>query len=364
MSKPSGKKQKESAASAEPVLPATPGEQTALYKKYVRDVMLKKKKAESAGRRKMTVKEMADLLGLKKTESYWLVHKNVFETTEIAGKMWVDIASFEKWYANQIKYRKVTGEEPGKELKEWSYSPRDLSELLGISESAVYEMIKTKQIETVMVDYWMRIPKDSFQTWYESQNHYKTADDLKKEKALRDASISLPQMAGLLGLHRKQIYQILRCKKYAGCLEVVELAGRPRVTKESFAAFLAAQDKYKLVSPLLSPSSQVISSQNDSSQDKKKPSENVRRKKDSLKNSAGSDPGKKGRTDQPPSPGTEPASGINEPEYMTLAEAAAIADMSRQALSKFASYRCFGCQKHGRVLRINKKEFEEWLLTR
>ena len=63
----------------------------------------------------MTVPEMGKLLGLKKTDRYWLVHKNVFESKEIAGKIRINIASFEKWYANQIKYHKVTGEEPGKE---------------------------------------------------------------------------------------------------------------------------------------------------------------------------------------------------------------------------------------------------------
>ena len=67
----------------------------------------------------MSVKEMGDLLGIRKTDRYWLVHKNVFETSTIRGKMWVNIESFEKWYANQVKYRKVTGEEPGLELKEW-----------------------------------------------------------------------------------------------------------------------------------------------------------------------------------------------------------------------------------------------------
>ena len=63
----------------------------------------------------MTVTEMGDLLGLKKTDRYWLVHKNVFESKKIAGKMRVNIGSFEKWYANQVKYRKITGEEPGQE---------------------------------------------------------------------------------------------------------------------------------------------------------------------------------------------------------------------------------------------------------
>ena len=51
----------------------------------------------------MTVPEMGKLLGLKKTDRYWLVHKNVFESKEIAGKIRINIASFEKWYANQIK---------------------------------------------------------------------------------------------------------------------------------------------------------------------------------------------------------------------------------------------------------------------
>lgn len=43
----------------------------------------------------MTVPEMGKLLGLKKTDRYWLVHKNVFESKEIAGKMRINIASFE-----------------------------------------------------------------------------------------------------------------------------------------------------------------------------------------------------------------------------------------------------------------------------
>ena len=50
----------------------------------------------------MSVPEMRRLLGLKKTESYWLVHRNFFETKIIDGKMRVDIESFEKWYANQV----------------------------------------------------------------------------------------------------------------------------------------------------------------------------------------------------------------------------------------------------------------------
>ena len=70
----------------------------------------------------MTVPEMGKLLGLKKTDRYWLVHKNVFESKEIAGKIRINIASFEKWYANQIKYHKVTGGEYENERKQGLYS--------------------------------------------------------------------------------------------------------------------------------------------------------------------------------------------------------------------------------------------------
>ena len=68
-------------------------------------------------RKWMSVHEMGDMLGLKKTDRYWLVHKNYFRTETLLGKMRVEIASFEKWYANQDWYHKVNGEAPGKELR-------------------------------------------------------------------------------------------------------------------------------------------------------------------------------------------------------------------------------------------------------
>ena len=75
------------------------------------------------------------------------MHKNVFESKEIAGKIRINIASFEKWYANQIKYHKVTGEEPGKELKSWSYSVKEVADMLGVDDYLVYELLKKNQME-------------------------------------------------------------------------------------------------------------------------------------------------------------------------------------------------------------------------
>ncbi len=93
-------------------------------------------------RKWMSVHEMGDMLGLKKTDRYWLVQKNYFRTETLLGKMRVEIASFEKWYANQDWYHKVNGEAPGKELRLRSYSPKEIQEMLGTDNATVYEILK------------------------------------------------------------------------------------------------------------------------------------------------------------------------------------------------------------------------------
>ena len=194
----------------------------------------------------MTVPEMGKLLGLKKTDRYWLVHKNVFESKEIAGKIRINIASFEKWYANQIKYHKVTGEEPGKELKSWSYSVKEVADLLSVDDYLVYELLKKNQMETVIIDYWKRIPKESFQNWYKSQSRYRTKEDREKDALLEDATITMPEMAQLLGTTRSAVYTTLDNPKYSHFFEFIVIAEKKRITKESFQKFLEGQDWYKL----------------------------------------------------------------------------------------------------------------------
>ena len=62
----------------------------------------------------MTVPEMGKLLGLKKTDRYWLVHKNVFESKEIAGKIRINIASFEKCTPIRLNIIKLPEKNQGK----------------------------------------------------------------------------------------------------------------------------------------------------------------------------------------------------------------------------------------------------------
>ena len=199
----------------------------------------------------MTVPEIGNLLGLKKTGRYWLVQKNYFECREIAGQMRVNIASFEKWYANQVKYHKVNGEEPGKNLKKWSYSISEVAKMLGISETTVYDLIRRDGIKTVTVDYWIRIPKKSFQEWYEKQSKYRTQKDREKDKELEGATITMPEMARLLGIPRRQVYEILKNSKYSHFFETIEIAELEKAvtgyeqSQKSAEKFIALIDKYE-----------------------------------------------------------------------------------------------------------------------
>lgn len=114
-------------------------------------------------RKTMTVPQMRKILGLKKTESYWLVHRNFFQTDIVNGHMMIDVESFEKWYANQVKHRKVDGPEPGAELTRMSYSFAEVAEMLGVSGAVVYEIWDKNNLETFTVDFVKRIPKEVFE---------------------------------------------------------------------------------------------------------------------------------------------------------------------------------------------------------
>ena len=72
----------------------------------------------------ISVMEMGTMLGLKKTDAYWLVHKQCFETVTVGGKMRIVLKSFEHWYANQVKHRKIDGTPPGQAIpsKRWRRS--------------------------------------------------------------------------------------------------------------------------------------------------------------------------------------------------------------------------------------------------
>ena len=192
----------------------------------------------------ISVLEMGRRLGLKKVESYWLAHKGFFTIVKVAGVMRVDLKSFERWYAGQVKYHKVNGEPPGKRLRRQSYSVKDIGEMLGVSESTVYQIMNKAGIQPVLVDYWKRFPKRDFDKWYRSQTRYRTQEDKKRDEELENASFSMPDMARLLDITRQEVYSILRFDPRADVLEIIVIADRKRITKKSFDEWYAGQKKY------------------------------------------------------------------------------------------------------------------------
>ena len=116
----------------------------------------------------MSVREMGTSLGLKKVESYWLVHKNYFETITVNGKMRVVIKSFEAWYNSQHHYRKVNGAPP----KPNYYTIGQLAEMLGLNKATVNDLVKKNRFPYKLVNGAYQINKAGFEKWYATQDHY------------------------------------------------------------------------------------------------------------------------------------------------------------------------------------------------
>ena len=204
--------------------------------------------ADGPSKTTMSVREMREILGLGKTDSYWLLKKEFFDVVLVNGKMRVVIESFEKWYANQVKYSKVKGPPPGEQLKQKSYSITDLAALLRVSDTTIYDLIKKGCFETELVDYRTRVPKQSFDQWYASQSRYRTPEDRAKDRKLENATISMPEMARMLGVTREKVYTIIYNDKNA--FEFVIVADRKRITKKSFQAWLHSREEKKRSQPV------------------------------------------------------------------------------------------------------------------
>ena len=192
----------------------------------------------------MSVPEMQRLLGLGKTDAYWLVKKQCFETAIINGKIRIIIDSFEHWCARQVKHKKVHGPPPGKVLRAESYSPQELAEELGIGFSTIYDIIQRYNIKTFKVDSWLRISKRDFLDWYKTQTRYRTRADQARDAALEAQTMTMPEVAQILGIPRKAVYHILLYGRDRAQVDFVFIAGRRRVTKESFERWYADQSRF------------------------------------------------------------------------------------------------------------------------
>ena len=195
----------------------------------------------------MSVPEMQRMLGLKKTDAYWLVHKKVFDTILVEKKMRVVLASFEKWYANQLRHSKVNGPPPGAELRAYSIAVKEMAELLGVSDDAAYAIIKREQIETFEAEHRKRIRKDVFEKWYQGQGKYRTAENRERDKVVEKQpplmvdpdkqSYGVREAAMLLGCTEQAIRRMIR----AGELEARKYGNRYLIARSEIEWWILQQ---------------------------------------------------------------------------------------------------------------------------
>ena len=249
--------------------------------------------------------------------------------------------------------------------------------MLGIVEAGAYDLIKRESIETVIIDDRIRVPKKAFHEWYAGQSHYRTQEDRQADAKIEESTLSLPQVAALLGVPRNTVYRILRDQRYQHFFEIIVVADRKRVTKESFAAFLKGQDHYRLRTDSDDRSSGDRSAGDRSSGDKSSGKGNQMVVSDEEGSDENTSCGNWENTflsallsDMENLQSAQAAgSGENcseerQDEYISLAEAASRAFMSRQAISRYAEKGCFKFCRVGRKVRISRNGFERWLTMR
>lgn len=113
----------------------------------------------------ISVPEMRRLLGLGKTESYWLVKKHVFKSITVNGQIRVDIKSFEEWYAGQFHYKKTTGEPPGSRWNETVISLEETATKIGVCVSTIYEYINKGKLKAINISNKLWVYRESLEKW-------------------------------------------------------------------------------------------------------------------------------------------------------------------------------------------------------
>lgn len=133
----------------------------------------------------ITVADMRRILGLGKTAAYRLINQHRFKTYLVFGKMRIDVASFEEWYAGQFHYKKVNGQRPGTKYGN-TIGPTTVAKVLGIPRTTANDLMNNGMIEFVEVNGNRRIIRESFEKWYTSQNRYKKVKEVEEVEGYVD----------------------------------------------------------------------------------------------------------------------------------------------------------------------------------
>ena len=196
----------------------------------------------SPARKTMSVPEMRKMLGLNKTESYWLIKKGYFRT-EIIGenyRIWID--SFEEWYANQWHYSKVDGPKPGGAFPK--YMPvSEMKSVLGIDDSKLNWLLHhAKRVPLTEIKGTLCVNRAAFEQWYSRQFRYCKINGEKPGYAYAP-SYTPKDISKMLGLPvRNTVYCLLERNK----IKTFKADGQLRIDKRSFHEWFDRQTHYKM----------------------------------------------------------------------------------------------------------------------
>jgi len=165
----------------------------------------------------MTLAEMGEILGIRRTEQYAIIRKGLFETVTFQGKTWVVRESFEIWLRSQVRFRRYT-EGTGSCLA-GAMSVKDIAEKLGKSTATVHRIIKDNELDTVFRGNRQFVLRESFESWLEGQDRYiiRTAsENIPDEPAARPAKkhnpayLTVQAAAGLAGVSTVAVFAWIR----------------------------------------------------------------------------------------------------------------------------------------------------------
>lgn len=121
-----------------------------------------------------------------------------------------------------------------------SISVPEMGRMLGLGKVESYWLVKKNYFTTIQVAGRMRVMLDSFEDWYAGQFHYKKVDGTPPGAKWRHTTMSVPELAELLGLKSATAYDLVK----RAHLETMIIDRRIRVVIDSFESWYAGQSHY------------------------------------------------------------------------------------------------------------------------
>lgn len=121
----------------------------------------------------ITVSQLGDMLGISEASAYELIAKGYFDIVPVLGKRCVSKDSFEQWYKTQSSYITRDDLQRQSEILEATYSMPELREMLHTHRNNILYLVSSNKVASVKVGRQVRVFKDSFFKWLDSQSTYK-----------------------------------------------------------------------------------------------------------------------------------------------------------------------------------------------